>query len=71
MIYRIRIDLAFTDKDPCDDILDKARDHLAQAIVINPDQLDEERGFITLEKCYHDENPARPCEVIEHLEVED
>lgn len=69
MIYRIRIDLAFTTKDPCDDILDKARDHLAQAIVINPDQPNEERGYITLERCYHDEAPSKPCEVIEHLPV--
>lgn len=71
MIYRIRIDLAFTDKDPCDDILDKARGHLHDAIVINPGQLDEERGYASLEKCYHDEHPARRCEVIEHLPVED
>lgn len=64
MFYRIRIDLAFTDKDPCDDILDKALGALDDALVINSGQPDEERGYITLEKCFHDEDPSKPCEVI-------
>lgn len=70
MIYRIRIDLAFTDKDPCDDILDKALGVLNDALVINSGQPDEERGYIILEECHHDEHPAKRCEVIEEWQVE-
>lgn len=71
MIYRIRVDLAFTDEDPINDIKDKVKDHLDNAIVINAGQPNEERGFITLEECYHDEDPNKPCKVIENWQVED
>ncbi|MEM2370595.1 MAG: hypothetical protein QXH51_06805 [Candidatus Bathyarchaeia archaeon] len=27
----------------------------------------EERSFIILERCYHDEDPTKPCEVIEQI----
>lgn len=64
MLYRITIDLAFEEEDPTDDILDKTLDHLAKAVTINPDLPSEERGFIKLVKCYHDEDPHRPCELI-------
>lgn len=64
MLYRIRIDLAFTDHDPVSDILDKAIDHLEHAVTINPGQTQEEKGFIIEERCYHDEDPNIPCEII-------
>jgi len=28
----------------------------------------EQRSFARLEKCYHDEEPPRPCEVVEQVE---
>lgn len=71
MFYRIKIDLAFTNDDSPFDILEKALDVIDQAIVINPDQDNEERGYVTLEKCYHDEDPTKPCEVIKKWQVED
>ena len=64
MFYRITIDLAFTDQDSIADILDKALGHLDNAITINPGQENEERGSIRTLKCYHDENPSKPCEQI-------
>lgn len=65
MFYRIRLDLAFNGENPPRDVLDKVEDHLKDAIVINPGMINEERGFILLEKCYHDEDPSKPCEVLE------
>lgn len=61
MLYRITLDLAFYDLDPAMDIWDKALDAVAQAVNINPGQENEERGFLKLVECYHDEDPSRPC----------
>jgi len=65
MIYRIRLDLAFTNEADRHDILDKALDKLGDAVTIQPGQLAEERGYIILEDCYHDETPPQPCVVTE------
>lgn len=64
MFYRIRIDMAFTEEDAVRDIEDKTLDHLANAVVINPGHTNQEIGYIRLEKCYHDEQPPKPCELI-------
>lgn len=69
MFYRIRIDLAFTTEDAIKDILDKTLDHLDQSLTINLNTINEERGFIIIEKCYHDEDPTKPCEVIKHIQT--
>jgi len=63
MLYRITLDLSFTDRDAVDDILDKALDHLSEAVTINQGQINQEIGQIITEKCYHDEDPLRPCEL--------
>lgn len=39
------------------------------AVVINEGEENEERGFIELGKCYHDETPTQPCEKIARWEV--
>jgi len=65
MLYRIRIDLAFDTYDPIDDIKDKALDHLQEAHTINPDQPNEEKGFIIIEECHHDLDPSMPCQFLE------
>lgn len=61
MLYRIRLDLAFTDRDPAQDILDKARDHIDEAVIINPGQPNEEKGFLDMEECYHDQDGTPHC----------
>lgn len=66
MFYRITLDLSFHDQDAAADILDKALDHLSNAVTINPNQPNEEKGHITLQQCYHDEDPTKPCDVIVH-----
>lgn len=71
MFYRIRVDLAFPDDINPKAILAHAKSLMVGAVIINPGQPNEERGYITLEKCYHDEDPTKPCEVIENWQVED
>ena len=68
MFYRIRIDLAFSDQGPWQGLKGHALGVFDQAVTINPGSDNEEKGHILLEKCYHDQQPAIPCEVTEkHL----
>ncbi|MBA7668784.1 hypothetical protein ES703_76900 [subsurface metagenome] len=67
MLYRVKIDLSFQDWDAVNDIVDKATDHLGEAVTINPGQPNEERGFIRTEECHHDESPSIPCTALQEL----
>lgn len=65
MIYRIMLKLDFDNLDPINDIKDKALDHFAEAKTINQGEPNEEQGFIIVQKCYHEETPVEPCEILE------
>lgn len=65
MFYRIRIDLAFRNPGVYTGLLEHAEGIISQAHTINPGQANEEIGYIITEECYHDEDPAKPCEIIE------
>ncbi|KKL16935.1 hypothetical protein LCGC14_2490570 [marine sediment metagenome] len=39
------------------------------AVITNEGADNEERGFIDVEKCYHDEVPTKPCEKVARWEV--
>jgi len=56
MIYRITIDLAFENEAPIKAIKNTALDHFPKAVTINPGGEQEERGYIKLLHCYHDEH---------------
>jgi len=64
MFYRTTMQLAFTSEDEGKDFYYDGQIALPKAHTINPGQLNEERGHIILERCYHDEEPAKPCETI-------
>ena len=40
------------------------------AVVINEGEDNEERGFIQVEECHHDEAPPQPCVVAGRWEVD-
>jgi len=65
MIYRITIDLAFENEAPIKAIKNTALDHFPKAVTINPGGEQEERGYIKLLHCYHDEQPNKPCDLLE------
>jgi len=71
MFYRIKIDLAYPEELNPKAILAHAKSLMPQAVLINPGQPNEERGYIILEECYHDEDPTKPCQVTENWQVED
>ena len=70
MLYRIRLDLAFDAEDIPQAVFDKAKQVLAKAVKITSrDSPQGEVSFIEIHKCYHDESPAKPCEIIKRVEL--
>lgn len=64
MLYRILVDLAFSDLATAEQIRDQAKALLSMAITINPGTPDQAQGYVILEECRHDENPPGPCKVV-------
>lgn len=65
MLYRITIDLSFVKAASAHAVKKTTLDHFKNAVTINPGELNEEKGFIVVQNCYHDETPPSPCEIIE------
>lgn len=71
MFYRIRVDLAYPSDTNPKSILAHTKSLMPGAIIINPSQPNEERGYIVLEHCFHDEQPNKDCVVVESWQVKD
>lgn len=70
MLFRIRLDLAFDKEDIPQAVFDKAKEVLSKAVKIaNKDNPMGEVSFIEIHKCFHDEDPPRPCEIIKRIEL--
>lgn len=69
MKYRISLDLAFDKEASAQAVLKTAKDHLKNAVTINPGLPTEEKGTIILHDCFHDEDPVKDCVIIEHHET--
>lgn len=70
MLYRIRLDLAFDKENISQAVFDKAKEVLSKAVKIaNQDNPMGEVSYIEIHKCYHDETPSKPCEIIKRIEV--
>ena len=70
MLYRVRLDLAFNTEDIPQAVFDKAKQVLAKAVKIaSTDNPTGELSFIEVLRCYHDESPAKPCEIIKRVEL--
>jgi len=63
MFYRYTADLCFTDNQAPSQLKGIAVALMQHAVVINPGQDNEERGFIRIHKCYHDQDPNKECEL--------
>lgn len=64
MFYRVRADLLFTEPDEARDFYHDCEGALPKSETIHPGLPTEEIGHIILEKCFHDEEPSQPCEVL-------
>ena len=70
MLYRVRLDLAFDTENVPQAIFDKAKAVLVKAVKLATGlNYPGETSYIEIHKCYHDETPARPCEIIKRIEV--
>ena len=66
MLYRVRIDLPFKNKDDADQMLNQAKKLKAKAVDIIKDNYKEKRK-IQLEECHHDEAIPKPCKILKEL----
>jgi len=65
MKYRVRADLIFDDEARATGLAQAVKNLMKHATIIRPGEVNEERSNFTFERCYHDESPPRPCEIIE------
>ena len=64
MKYRITISVFVDDEKTAQRIFNWLKENRGAFRSILRGQPNEERSFIRIERCYHDETPAKPCEVI-------
>ena len=63
MKFRVTIDVALKDLSKARDFFKKIKDLKDEFFEISP----EEPARISLHKCFHDETPHKPCELIEEF----
>lgn len=61
MIYEVRANLYFDKKDEAVDFAHDCQTAMAKAVVIHPDEPNQEGSSVELIMCYHDETPTKPC----------
>lgn len=64
MIYEVRADIFFTEMTDAEDLVSLLASKLGDAVVVHPDQENQQGCSVELIKCYHDETPTKPCEEI-------
>jgi len=65
MFYRVTADILFQIPDEGTDFFHDCEIALGKGVTINPGQPNEEKSRILWQRCYHDDDPTKPCEVIE------
>jgi len=70
MKYRIRLDLIFEKEEDAMEAFNFLKKRRNLFRTIKKGKPDEERSVLEIHKCYHDEEPPKPCEIIEHIERE-
>lgn len=61
MIYQVRANMFFTEKSEAEDFVDNCQDALEKAVVVHPDEPNQQGCSVELIKCFHDETPTKPC----------
>lgn len=67
MIYQVRANLFFTSHDEAVDFFGDCQRALGKSVVVHPDDPQAERPRVELIKCFHDETPSMPCDIVECL----
>lgn len=61
MIYQVRANIFFEHLSDAEDLVSKCAKAMYDAVVVHPDQPNQEGCAVELIKCYHDETPTKPC----------
>lgn len=64
MIYQVRSDMYFTELSDAEDLVSYLASKMDDAVVVHPDEINQQGCSVELIKCYHDETPTSPCEQI-------
>lgn len=62
-VYRLRMDLIFPEKADAITV-----GQALQAQLPKVRNLVNEKSYIELEECYHDESPFKPCKILQRIE---
>jgi len=62
--YRLRLDFIAGEEETLSPLLGAIEGVLDKLEVIRPGEVAEEASSLLWERCYHDETPPKPCEII-------
>jgi len=66
--YRVSASIYFNRREDADIIFEEVKRRKELFTAVRRGEPGEQRSFVMLERCYHDEEEPRPCEVIEKVE---
>lgn len=64
MIYEVRCKVFYLNELDAEDLVSHIVSKMADAVVVHPDEPNQEGCSVELIKCYHDETPTKPCKVL-------
>jgi len=68
--FRVRADIILDDEGKAKGIFASLKGKKELFVTIRKGEPDEERSRVSIEKCYHNEESPKPCEIIEIVESE-
>lgn len=73
MLYRVTVDLYFEKETDAQAVFGAVKISKSKAVkLIRPNSsldMPDPKTYVEIHKCYHDEYPFKPCEIIERIEV--
>jgi len=70
MKYRVQSDLILDEEDTAEKAFKYLKRMRRLFRTINEGKPNEEKSHLSWHRCYHDEEPAKPCEFVETVESE-
>jgi len=70
MKYQIISQLFLDDESSAREIYEYLKERKGLLRTIRPGEVTEQKSFVQLARCYHDEEPPKPCELLESFESE-
>ena len=62
MIYEVIANIYFTKLSDAEDLVSKCATAMVDAVVVHPDEPNQQGCSVELIKCFHDETPTKPCQ---------